>query len=76
MELEKYMLICGMKLGQELLMLKRVTLLATKGISKEGKKNIVLTLCKDLKYEDCKTPIITQILQLFKEKSFGRDDDA
>ena len=76
MDLDQYMMMCRMKLGQELLMLKLVALLETKGLSKKGKNSIVQTVCEDLKYEDCKTPMITQILKIFKEKSFGGDDDA
>ena len=76
MDLEKYIVMYEMEPGQESLIMKRIALLATKGLSKEQKNNIVQTVCKDLDYEDCNIPMTTQILQLFKEKSFGRDDDA
>ena len=57
-------------------MLKWVALLATEGLSKEGNDKILLTVCKDLKYEHCNIPMITQILKIFKEKSFSGDGNA
>ena len=70
------MVMYGSKPGRELLMLKWVALLTNKGLFKEGKNNIVQAVYEDLKYEDCKIPMITQILQLFKEKYFSGDYDA
>ena len=46
MELERYMVMCGMKPGQESLMLKWVALLEIKGLSKEGNNITVQTVCK------------------------------
>ena len=76
MELERYMVMYRIKPGRELLILKWVAILANKVLFKEGKNNIFQTVYEDLRYEDCKIPMITQTLQFLKEKSFSGDYDA